>query len=305
MAKRKRTKFQNYIEYYSLRAAMFFLYLFPLSFAQKIGQLLAVFIYYFVPIRKKHVIKELSISFPEKSVKEIKQIAKRVYKNFMKTIIEMAFFPTMSDESIENMMVFENGEVVDSILSRGKGLIFMSAHFGNWELTALSFSKSHPMSVIVAKQSNPLVDKLINDIRTKRGFKAIDKDDKMAFRSILKTLRANETLAILADQDAGKQGTFVPFFGRLASTPKGPALFAIKAGAPIVVAFGVRQPDNKINVKLHEVSFPDTGDMEEDIKIINAKYSQLLEEYVRAHPEHWFWFHRKWKTRPPEETDNN
>jgi len=294
----KRSKIQNYLEYSFLKAAMFFMYLFPLSFALKIGQFLAAFIYYFVPIRKKHVIGMLSISFPEKSVKEIKQIAKNTYKNFMKTVIEMVFFPVLSDDMIKDMMVYENEQVITGVLSRGRGMILMSAHFGNWELTALAFSKSRPISVIVAKQSNPLVDKMINDIRTKKGFKTIDKDDKMAFRNILKTLRANETVAILADQDAGKQGVFVPFFGRPASTPKGPALFAIKAGSPLVSAFGIRQPDGKVKVKFQEIPFADAADDEEKIKIVNTKYSQMLEEIVREHPDHWFWFHRKWKTRP-------
>jgi KDO2-lipid IV(A) lauroyltransferase len=296
-----RNKFQNYLEYYALKAAMFFMYLFPLGFAQKFGQAFAAFIYYFVPIRKKHVINMLTLSFPKKSKAEIKHIAKNTYKMFMKTVLEMAFFPNLSDETIKNMMVYENAEVIEKALARGKGMIFMSAHFGNWELTALAFSKTHPMSVMVAKQSNPLVDAMINDIRTKKGFKAIDKDDKMAFRSILKTLKANETVAFLADQDAGKLGVFVPFFGRLASTPKGPALFAIKSGAPVVAAFGIRQPDQKVKVRFAEISFPDTGDTEKDIEIINTQYCRLLEDAVGEHPEHWFWFHRKWKTRPPEE----
>ena len=293
----KRSKLQNYIEYYSLKTAMFFMYLFPLSFAQKIGQFIAVFAYYFIPVRKKHVINMLAVSFPEKSKDEIKNIAKNTYKNFMKTVVEMVFFPVLSDETIKNMLVYENENVITDALAKGKGMIFMSAHFGNWELTALSFSKMHPMSVMVATQSNPLVDEMINGIRTKKGFKTINKDDKMAFRSIIKTLRANETVAFLADQDAGKQGIFVPFFGRLASTPKGPALFAIKTGCPVVAAFGVRQPDQKVKVTLAEIPLPDTGDEEEDIKIINTVYSRHLEDAVRKNPDHWFWFHRKWKTQ--------
>jgi KDO2-lipid IV(A) lauroyltransferase len=142
---------------------------------------------------------------------------------------------------------------------------------------------------------------MINNIRTKQGFKTIDKDDKMAFRNILKTLKANETVAILADQDAGNQGVFAPFFGRLASTPKGPALFAIKAGCPVITVFGIRQPDDKIKVRFAEIPLPDTGDIEKDIEIINTRYCRLLEDIVRQHPDHWFWFHRKWKTRPPSE----
>ena len=297
----KRSNFKNYAEYYALRAAMFFIYLFPLSFAQKIGQFIAFVSFYFVPVRKKHVIDSLSLAFPEKPQKEIKQIAKNTYKTFMKTVIEMAFFTVLSDETIQNMIWYENEELIEQALARGKGLIFMSAHFGNWELTALAFSKRRKVSVMVAKQSNPLVDKMINDIRTKRGFNAIDKDDKMAFRSVIKTLRANESLAFLADQDAGKLGVFVPFFGRQASTPKGPALFAIKTGCSIMVAFGVRQPDQTIKLKFTEIPLPDTGNEEEDIRIINAEYSRMLEEAVRKNPEHWFWFHRKWKTRPADE----
>lgn len=298
---KKRSGFQNRLEYYALKTSMFFLHLFPMSRAQKIGEILALFIYYFVPVRKKHILTMLERSFPEKGKKEIRNIARNVYKNFMKTVIEMAFFPVLSDETIKNMMVYEDESMVYNALSRGKGLIFMSAHFGNWELTALAFSKKYPMSVIVAKQSNPLVDKMINGIRTEKGFKAIDKDDKMAFRSIIKTLKANETVAILADQDAGKQGVFVPFFSRQASTPKGPALFALKSGAPIIFVFGTREPDQKIKVKMREIPFPRTGNEEEDIKIINTQYSRLLEQAVRENPDHWFWFHRKWKTRPPSE----
>ncbi|MDR1195624.1 MAG: lysophospholipid acyltransferase family protein [Endomicrobium sp.] len=298
----KRSKLQNYAEYYALKAASFFLYLFPLGFAVKIGQFIAVFAYYFVPVRKKHIIESLSISFPEKSKKEIYLIAKNTYKNFMKTIVEMAFFTVLSDETIEKMIFYENEDILNNALGRNKGMIFMSAHFGNWELTAMSFSKTHPMSVIVARQSNPLVDKMINDIRTKRGFKAINKDDKMAFRNIIKALKANEAVGILADQDAGKQGVFVSFFGRLASTPKGPALFAIKSGCAVVTAFGVRQPDGRLKIKFTEIPLPNTGDTEEDIKIINTEYSRILEQSIKENPEHWFWFHRKWKTKPPLET---
>jgi KDO2-lipid IV(A) lauroyltransferase len=295
----KRSKLQNYAEYYALKVATFFLYLFPLSFALKIGQFIAVFAYYLVPVRKKHIIESLTVSFPEKSKKEIYRIAKNTYKNFMNTAVEMAFFPILSDDDIEKMMFYENEEVITASLGRNKGVIFMSAHFGNWELTALSFSKTRPISVIVAKQSNPLVDKMMNDIRTKRGFKAINKDDKMAFRNIIKTLKANEAVAILADQDAGKQGAFVQFFGRPASTPKGPAIFAIKSGCAIITAFGVRQRDGRIKAKLTEIPLPNTGDMEEDIKIINTEYSRILEQTIKQNPDHWFWFHRKWKTKPP------
>lgn len=300
MAKKKRGKIQNYIEYYALKAAMSFVYLFPAAVARKIGRFLAAFAYYFVPVRKKHVIEMLTVSFPEKTSSEIKSIAKDTYKNFLSTMVDIMFFPKMSDEQIKKLMILDNEELIEKAYKNGKGTILLSAHFGNWELTALSFSKRHPMSVIVAKQSNPLVDKLINDIRTKQGFNAINRDS-MAYKGVLKALRKNEFVAILSDQDAGKQGIFIPFFGRAASMAKGPALFAIRAGCPVLTAFGVRQPDGTMKVRISEILLPNTGEEEKDIEIITSEYAKRLEQAVRENPEQWFWFHRKWKTRPPEE----
>lgn len=299
----KRNKIQNYIEYYALRTAMFFIRLFPIKFAVKIGNCLAVFAYYFIPVRKKHIKEMLTLSFPEKSKKEINTIAKNVYKNFMQTIIEIMFFPKMSDEEIKDLMIYDNIELIDRIYKQGKGGIFLSAHFANWELTALSFAKRYPISVIVAKISNTLIDGMINDIRTKQGFETINRDT-MAYKGVLKALKKKHFVAILCDQDAGKQGIFIPFLGRLASMPKGPALFALRAKCPIITAFGVRSDNGKMIVKMDEIPLPDTGNEEENIRIILSEYNRRLEQVVRENPHYWFWFHRKWKTRPPEEINN-
>jgi KDO2-lipid IV(A) lauroyltransferase len=296
----KKIKIRHYIEYSALKSAMFFIRLMPRSLAHKIGVIFAVFAYYFVPVRKKHIIDMLTLSFPEKTPKEIKSVTKEIYVNFAGTFIDIMFFPAMSGEEIKNLMFLdaEGEEIFAKVHSKGKGAILMSAHFGNWELTALSFSKRYPMSVIVAKQSNGLVDKLMNEIRTKQGFHAIYKDPPgTAFRNVMKALRNNEFVAVLSDQDAGKQGVFIPFFGRPASTPKGAAIFALKAKCPIVTAFGVRQKDGSMKMKIGQIPLPDTGNEEEDIKTINGIYYGQLEAAVREHPGQWFWFHKKWKTR--------
>lgn len=302
----KRSNFQNYIEYYALVIVIFFIRLLGRKIAQKAGAFFAGFTYYFIPVRKKHVIEMLKDAFPEKSLKDVKAITKNAYKSFISTIIDIMFFPKMSDEQIMNMMVYdEKGmQVIENAYNQNKGTVLMSAHFGNWELTALSFSKKYPMSVIVAKQSNDLVDRMMNNIRTKQGFKTICKDDvSSTVRSVMKALKKNEFVAILSDQDAGKQGVFVPFFGKLASTPKGAALFALRAQCPLVTAFGIKQKDGKMKMKISEIKLPNTGNQDEDIRIINAQYSKQLEEVVRIAPQQWFWFHKKWKTRPEKETE--
>jgi KDO2-lipid IV(A) lauroyltransferase len=293
----KRTKFQNYAEYIALKAVIFFIRLLHFKFAEKVGEVIGIVSYYIINFRRSHVIDMLVQSFPEKSQKEIRIIARNTYKNFARTVVEIIFFPIMSDEEIKKLLVCTNEHLVEKAYSKGKGTIFMSAHLGNWELTALAYSKIYPMSVVVANQSNILVDKMMNNIRTNQGFSIISRNG-IAFRDVMKALKRNEIVAFLADQDAGPQGVFIPFFGRLTSTPIGAALFALRAKCPIIIALGVRQKNGIMKVEFTEIPMPSSGYSNKNIEIINTFYLKKLEDIVRRYPEQWFWFHRKWKTRP-------
>jgi len=119
----------------------------------------------------------------------------------------------------------------------------------------------------------------------------------MAYKWVIKTLKQNEFVAILADQDAGAQGVGVPFFGRNASTAKGPAIFSLRAGCPIYTVFCVRQADGRYLATFEEIEKPNTGNEEKDIEIIMSKYSEILQENIERNPSSWFWFHRRWKTK--------
>lgn len=296
-----RTEFQNYAEYIGLKAAIFVMSILHRPLAQFLGRIAAFLMYSFIPFRKKEVFEGLSLAFPQKSKEEIEKIAKATYKNFFSVFIDMFFISRMSNEKVEKMLIYDKA-LIEKAMSKNKGLVLMSAHFGNWELSALAFAKKYPVALIVAKQSNNFVDRMMNEFRTKEGFNVIgfQRDDKLSFRGIVKALRKNQVLAILGDQDAGWQGIFIPFFGKLASTPKGPAFFAIHAGSPIITAFGVPQKDGSMKMEIEELPIPNTGNIDEDIKIINTIYYQRLEDVIRRHPEQWFWFHRRWKTEPPK-----
>ncbi|MDR3307205.1 MAG: lysophospholipid acyltransferase family protein [Endomicrobium sp.] len=293
----KRTKFQYYAEYIALKIVIFFIRLFPFKLAVKAGEMIGVVFYYIVNFRRSHVIDMLTQSFPEKSKKEIRIITINTYRNFAKTVVEIIFFPIMSDEKIKKLLVCTNERLVEKSYSEGRGTIFMSAHLGNWELTALAYSKIYPISVVVANQSNFLIDKMMDNVRTNEGFATISRDG-MAFRDVMKALKRNEIVAFMADQDAGPQGVFIPFFGRLTSTPKGAALFALRAKCPIIIALGIRQKNGIMKVEFTEVPMPNSGDSNKDIEIINTFYLKKLEDIVHRYPEQWFWFHRKWKTSP-------
>ncbi|MEA5001101.1 MAG: lysophospholipid acyltransferase family protein [Endomicrobiaceae bacterium] len=293
---KKNKKIQHYIEYISLVSFMALLHLLPVSAARKISVLFAKTAFTFIPIRKKHIIDSLSAAFPDKKQDEIINIAKDVYIRFANTIVEIMFFKKMSKQQLKEMVNFQNLYLLEKAKKDGKGAILLSAHFGNWELLAISFAQRAPLSVIVAQQENLLVDKLIDDIRSGKGYKTIYKDN-MAFKWVLKALKRNEFVAILADQDAGRQGVFVPFFGRYASTAKGPAVFALRAGCPVYASFCSRQKDGRYIATFQEIEKPDTGDEEKDIEIIMSKYSEILQENIERNPSSWFWFHRRWKTK--------
>jgi len=292
----KRTRFQDYAEYIVLRTAMLTMVILHRPIAQVLGQIAAIIAYHFIPFRKKIIMSGLKLAFPQKDEKEIMKITKAVYKNFFAIFIDIFFVSKMSDKKIEKMLIYDEA-LINKTMSRKKGLVLMSAHFGNWELSALAFAKKYPVALIVAKQSNSFVDKIVNEFRTKEGFNVIgfQRDDKISFRGIVKALRKNQVLAILGDQDAGRGGVMLPFFGKEVSTPRGPAFFAIHAGSPIITAFGIPQKDGSMKMKIEELPIPNTGNEDEDIKIINTIYYKRLEEVIREHPEQWFWFHRRWK----------
>ncbi len=292
---KKNKKLQHFIEYKALQITVAILHLFSINMAKRIGFLLADIAFYFVPIRKKHIIDSLTKSFPKKSKQEILKIAKDVYKQFVCTVVEIIFVSKMSDQELKCSVNFQNIYLMEQTQKNGKGGVIMSAHFCNWEMLAISFGHRYPLSVIVAKQENPYFDEMINGIRSNRGYKTIYKEK--APLGVMRALKKNEFVAILADQHAGEQGVFTPFFYREVSTPKGPAVFALKAKCPLFTAFCTRQPNGRYIASFEEIPLPNTGDENKDVEIIMTKYNEILQRHIEENPSFWFWFHRRWKTQ--------
>ena len=177
-------------------------------------------------------------------------------------------------------------------------MILVTGHFGYWELLGASVAAlGYPMAVVAKDQHNPAVNTLIIKGREKLGMKVISM--AAATHAIMRALRRNECVGLLMDQDAGPGGTFVDFLGLEASTYQGPALFALRSGAPIIPCFIIRE-----GAEHHRIVFESpieavpTGDEIADIQRYTQTYTAVLERYVRTYPDHWFWVHRRWKTRP-------
>jgi Kdo2-lipid IVA lauroyltransferase/acyltransferase len=198
------------------------------------------------------------------------------------------------------MVTFKGIEHLDAARKEGKGAILVSSHFGNWELYAASIAAAgYPFVVVVYEQHNSLVEEQLNRIRRMKGVEIIYKGD--AARGVLRALAQNKFVAMLADQDAGQDGVFVNFMGRPASVTKGPAVFAIKTGAPLLTGVIVREGPSRHTGYIGPLTHADASNRkDQEIKRLSGQFTAVLEGYVRAHPDHWYWVHKRWKTRPRE-----
>jgi KDO2-lipid IV(A) lauroyltransferase len=180
----------------------------------------------------------------------------------------------------------------------GRGMIFLTGHLSNFELAGAMVSQVFPMAFVAKPLSNPGAEHWVSAIRRSAGLDVLP--THVGVRGVVKRLRAGGTVAMLADQDARRDGVFVPFFGRPASTPAGPAWFSLATGAPIVFCTCARAADGRLEVRFSPPIVPqgEAGDAEA-VRVLTARHTALLEAAVRERPAQWFWLHKRWKTAPP------
>jgi KDO2-lipid IV(A) lauroyltransferase len=177
-----------------------------------------------------------------------------------------------------------------------RGVVMLTGHFGNFELGGAWLSGVRPVDFVVKPMSNPRVQAWITGVRERAGVGQIPLG--AGIRAVYAALDAGRWVAILADQDAHEAGVFVPFFGRPASTPRGPAEISVRRGVPILMGFCERRPDGGHDLTLLPLLWP-RADVEDPVTELTARHVAALEARIRARPDHWFWLHRRWKTPPP------
>jgi KDO2-lipid IV(A) lauroyltransferase len=271
--------------------------LFPLKFVQYTARLKGKFFFYVIPIRKKTALKNLQLAFPEKSRKDINRIIKGVYINVFLVIFEFFYFPKLTSDKIKELVHVTNPELINNKLQQGKGLVLISAHFGNWELIAYAVSRicGEPFNIIVKEQSNKVLDRKINRIRESGGNKMIYMEHSL--KNILMLLGSNKIVAMLGDQSPPKESPVkTDFFIKNVPTFEGAARFAIKTGAPVIFGVPVRNKDYTYSITLIEIDTSEYKDYnDENIARLTQEHVNLLKEHIIAHPDHWLWFHRRFK----------
>jgi KDO2-lipid IV(A) lauroyltransferase len=273
----------------------------PLARGFAIGIAQLVYVFHF---RLRQVgMRNLQMVFPEKSETDSKKILRGEFTSLGRQLAELCQFPRYTPENVDEVVVYDSLENFERAYARGKGVLFLTAHFGGWELSAFAHSlHGHWVNIVMRPMDNPYLDRLLQHYRTMHGNKVVNKDDFV--RGLLAAMKAGETVGILMDTNmTPPQGVFVDFFGIKACTASGLARIALRTDAAVVPGFTIWDKSlRKYRLRFDpQVELVRTGNLEADIVANTQKFTKVIEDYIRQYPDQWLWVHRRWKTRPEGE----
>ncbi len=256
-----------------------------------------------VPLRRRVALANIAASFPDWDRERVEAVYRGMLENLGVVLADFARFGRDPVEPVDGVLRLENPEAFAEAQAGGRGGILLTAHFGNWEaLGAAAAFHGFPVTVLGGRQRNPLVEDLFERYRARMGLGAISRGDSL--KPILRALRAGQFVATLADQDGGRGGFFIDFLGRKASVQSGLFRLCARARLPLVTGFSMRE-GSRWRGRLQPPEWPRAvsgeAEVEAEARRLAALYTARVEEHVRARPDHWFWVHRRWHTRPREE----
>ena len=291
---------REWLEYAVVRALVALLGSLPRGAARTVGAGVGAATYRLLGRLRTVGLCNLELAFPEKSAAERRQILRRLYRNLGWLLAEFCQMPHYTRENTSSFLCYEGLQHYLSARERGKGVLIVTGHLGAWELSSYYHSlMGYPMSIVIRRLDNPRVDRLVNAIRCLHGNRVLHKDDFA--RGLLAAMRHGETVGILMDTNmTPPQGVFVPFFEREACTASGLARVALKTGAAVLPGFMLwEESEQKYVLRFgEEIPLVATGDDEADALANTARFTAVIEDWVRRYPDQWLWVHRRWKTRP-------
>jgi Kdo2-lipid IVA lauroyltransferase/acyltransferase len=272
----------------------------PRPLARGVGIAIAQTVYLLHARLRRVGMRNLELAFPEKSIPERRQILRGEFTSLGRQLAEVCQFPKYTRENVNKVVVYEGLENFQEAYAQGKGVLFLTAHFGAWELSAFAHSlHGHWLHIVMRPMDNLYLDRLIQSYRTMHGNKTVGKDDFV--RGLLAAMKCGETVGILMDTNmTPPQGVFVNFFGIPACTASGLARIALRTDAAVVPGFTIWDKDlRKYRLRFDPaLKLIRTGDLEADIVANTQQFTKVIEDYVRRYPDQWLWVHRRWKTRP-------
>jgi Kdo2-lipid IVA lauroyltransferase/acyltransferase len=257
---------------------------------------------YALGVRRATVEQNLRLAFPGETEAWRRRIAVGAYRHLGREAAAILRLSRLEPAAVVERTLARGWEPLQEALAEGRGVLLVTGHYGNWEIAAATVAaRGVPVAAIVRPQGNPHFDRHLDAARRRLGIETVSQRD--APSRIPRILRRNGVVGIVGDQDARRAGIFVPFFGRPASTHRGPALFALRFDAAVFACVARRLPGATIRYEVSGSRVPvgRTGDAEHDVAALTAELAARLESEIRMDPEQYFWFHRRWKTPPPAE----
>lgn len=294
-------RWKRFLRYLAVRAALAFIRVLPIAWAGRIGEAFGSIAFAVASGERRKAARSLERAFPELTAADRDALARRCFRHLGRSAFELGCVRQM-DADIANWVRWPEADrwVLTTALGRGKGVVFVTGHVGNWELLARRVAlDGFPSQSIAKETTDPRLTALVEQFRAEGRVRSIWRGQPSAAKQMLRALKAGEILGLVIDQDTKVQSLFVPFFGELAATPRAAADLVLRTGAAAVVGFCQRQPDGRYGLSMKELPAPDSGDREADALALTAAMSAEIEAAIRRAPEQWVWMHQRWKTRPP------
>jgi KDO2-lipid IV(A) lauroyltransferase len=273
---------------------------FPRPLARTAAIFIAWVVYFLHSRLRRTGMRNLALAFPEKTRYEHGKILRGEFASLGRQLAEVCHFPKYTRENLARVVVYDGFENFEQAFAQGKGVLFLTAHLGGWELSAFAHSlHGHPLRIVARPLDNVYLDRMVRRYRTMHGNTVVDKDDFV--RGILSAMKAGQTVGILMDTNmTPPQGVFVDFFAIPACTASGLARIALRTGAAVVPGFTIwDRALRKYRLRFDPaVKLIRTGNLDADTVTNTAIFTSIIENYVRQYPDQWLWVHRRWKTRP-------
>jgi KDO2-lipid IV(A) lauroyltransferase len=276
--------------------------LIPLGPALRLGGWGGALAYHLFGRTRRLALRHLELAFPEKTEAERQDIARQMFVNLGRAAMEITAIRSY-DHRLESYVTLRDPELLREMNARGKGIVFVTGHLGNWELIARRVARAGVPNSAIAKRGDDFrLMGLIEDWRLTGQVTTLWREDASTGRAIIKLLKGGGGLGLLVDQNTDIQGVFVPFFGRPAHSARAPADLALRFGSPILVGTGHRRgPDagDGLQLEFTEIPYdPDPPDREAEVLRITSACQAVLEDAIRRFPSDWVWMHKRWKTQP-------
>jgi KDO2-lipid IV(A) lauroyltransferase len=274
----------------------------PLGPGLRIGRAAGALAYRILGGTRRLALRHLALAFPEKPEAEREEITRRMFMHLGCSAMEITSIASYQ-ERLTAYIRERDPEVLRAAVGKGKGVVFVTGHLGNWELMARLVAKvGAPVSAVAKRGGDQRLMKLIEDWRDDGGVTTLWREDPSTARALLKVFKEGRVLGLLVDQDTKVQGIWVPFFGRPAYTPRAPADLALRTGAPLLVGTSHRpteRPGDGLIFEVTEVPYdPAPADREAEVWRVTAACQAVMEDAIRRHPADWVWMHERWKTQP-------